>query len=107
MSYPARAEGLGKYDKYAVEMSNSSIWPIGTTLLDAATSGQSGPKSDGTEEVLYIPQSSCVSEASQSICLVSYTGHSLAGVGLTPLQRSSRYLLQSQPTGADVLYDKF
>ena len=34
---------------------------------------------------------------SPSDCLVSYPGHSL--VGVTPLQRSSRYILQPQPTG--------
>ena len=36
--------------------------------------------------------------ASQSYCLVLYPGHSF-GVVLTPLQRSSRCILEPQPTG--------
>ena len=39
-------------------MSNSSILPIDKTLSSATTSGQSGPGSNGNEEVLHIPQSS-------------------------------------------------
>ena len=35
----------------------SSIWPIDRTLSSATTAGQSGPGSDGNEEVLRIPQS--------------------------------------------------
>ena len=58
-------------------MSNSSIWPIERTLLGATTLGQSGPESDGNEGVLHIPQSSCITGASPSDCLVSYLGHSL------------------------------
>ena len=57
------------------------------------------PGSDGTEGVLRIPQSSSIAGTSLSDCLVSYTGHSLWGGGLTPLQRSSRCILQPQPTG--------
>ena len=43
-------------------MSNSSIWPI---------------DSNSNEEVLCIPQSSCITGASQSDCLVSCPGHLL------------------------------
>ena len=39
--------------------------------------GQSGPGSDGNEEILHIPQSSSITETSSSDCLVSYPGHSL------------------------------
>ena len=39
-------------------MQNSSIWPI-----DATSLGQSGPWSEGNEEVLCIPQSSSITEA--------------------------------------------
>ena len=46
-------------------------------LSGAITSGQSGPVSDGSEGVLHIPQSSSITEASPSDCLVSYPGHSL------------------------------
>ena len=42
MSYPARAEGLGKYDKCA--------------LSSAVIPGQSGPGSNGDEVMLRIPQ---------------------------------------------------
>ena len=58
-------------------MSNRSIWPIDKTLSGATTLGQRGSGSDGNEEALCIPQSSSVSEASPSDCLVSYPGHSL------------------------------
>ena len=60
--------------------------------------GQSGPGSNGNEGVLRIPQSSSTAGTSPSDCLVSYPGHSLGG-GVTPLQRSSRCILQPQPTG--------
>ena len=58
-------------------MSNSSIRPIDMTLSGATTPGQSWPGSDGNEEVLCIPQSSSITVASPSYCLVSYPGHSL------------------------------
>ena len=47
------------------------------TLSGATTPGQSGPQSDGNKEVLRIPQSSIITGASLSDCLVSYQGHSL------------------------------
>ena len=46
-------------------------------LWDATTPGQSELGSDGNEGVLRIPQSSSITEASPSDCLVSYPGHSL------------------------------
>ena len=46
------------------------------TLSGATTPGYSGPKSDGNEGVLCIPQSSSIIEASPSDCLVSYAGQS-------------------------------
>ena len=58
-------------------MSNSSIWPIDRTLSGATTPSQSGPGSDGSEGVLHITQSSSITEASSSDCLVWYPGHSL------------------------------
>ena len=58
-------------------MSNSSIWPIDWALSGATTSGQSGPRSNGNEGVLFISQSSSITWASPSDCLVSYLGHSL------------------------------
>ena len=58
-------------------MSNSSLRLIDRTLSDANTLGQSGPGSNGNERVLRIPQSSSITGASTSDCLVSYPGHSL------------------------------
>ena len=52
-------------------MSNTSTWPIGTT-----TPGQSGAESNG-KRVLQILQSSSITGASLSDCLVSCPGHSL------------------------------
>ena len=37
-----------------------SIWPIDSILSGATTLGQSEPGSDGNEEVLRIPQRSCI-----------------------------------------------
>ena len=51
-------------------MSNSSIWPTDRTLSGTITPGQSGPGSYGYEGVLCIPQSSSITEASPSDCLV-------------------------------------
>ena len=55
-------------------MSNSSIWPIDRTQSGATTPGQSGPGSDGNEGVHDISQSSSITGASLSDCLVSYPG---------------------------------
>ena len=76
-----------------------SIWLIDRTLSGATTPGQSGPGSDGNEGAIHIPQSSSITGSSPSDCLVSYSRHSLVGGGLTRRQRSSRYVLQPQPTG--------
>ena len=61
-------------------MSNSSIWPIESTLSGATTPGQSGLGSNGNEGVLCIPQSLSITGASPSDCLVSYPGHFLEWV---------------------------
>ena len=55
----------------------SSSWPMDRTLSGATTPGQSGPRSDGNEGVLCIPQSSSITGTLPSDCLVSYPGHSL------------------------------
>ena len=44
-------------------MSNSSIWPLGWILSSAITPGQSGPVTDGNEEVHRIPQISSITRA--------------------------------------------
>ena len=53
-------------------------------LSDATTAGQSGPGSDGNEEILRIPQSSSIAGTSPSDYLVTYPGHSLGGGGSYP-----------------------
>ena len=58
-------------------MFNSSIWPIDMTLSGATTPGQSGSGSNGSEGVFHIIQSSSITGASLSDCLVSYPGHSM------------------------------
>ena len=58
-------------------MSNNSTWSIDKTLSSATTLGQSGPGSNGNEGVLHIFQSSSITGALSSNCLVSYPGHSL------------------------------
>ena len=83
---------------YRVERSNRSIWHIDKTLSGATTPGQSGSGSDSNGEVFHIPQSSSITEASPSDCLVSYPGYTLGG-GLTPLQRCSRRILQPKLAG--------
>ena len=54
-----------------------SIWPIDRTLSGANTPGQSEPGTDGNKGVRQFPQSSNITEASPSDCLVSYPGHLL------------------------------
>ena len=66
-------------------MSNNSIEPIDRTLSGATIQGRSGPMSN--EGVLYIPQSSTITGASPSDCLVSYPGHLLGQRGILSLCR--------------------
>ena len=47
------------------------------TLLGSTTPSQGGPESNGNEGVLRVPQSSSITGASRSDCLVSYLGHML------------------------------
>ena len=63
--------------QFSVITQFSSIWPIDRTISSATTPGQSGPGSDGNEEVLCIPQSSSIIEAVSSDCFVPYPGHLL------------------------------
>ena len=64
-------------------MPNSSIWPIDRTQSGANTQDQRGAGGDGNEEVLSIPQSSSITGASPSNCLMDtrwtrgLAGHSL------------------------------
>ena len=60
-------------------MPNSSIWPFDRSLSGATTPSQRGPESNGNEGALIISQSSSITGASPSNCLVSYPRHSLGG----------------------------
>ena len=81
-------------------MSNTSTWHIDRMLPGATTPGQRGPGNNGNEWALYIPQSARV-RASPSAYLMSYPGNSLYWWGgLSPLQRSSRRIIQPQLTGS-------
>ena len=82
-------------------MWNSSIRPINRTQSGATTLGQSEPGSDGNEGLLRIPQSSSITEASLSYCLVSLTGHSLWES--YPSAEMQSVYSTAQPTGPVVL----
>ena len=55
-----------------------SIWPIERTLSSATTLGQSGPRTNGNEGLLWIPQIS-MAGTSLSDGLMSYPGNLLGG----------------------------
>ena len=65
------------HKSFVCTLLESSIWPIDRTLLSDSTSGESGLGSNSNEEVLDIPQSSSITGASLSDCLVPYPEHSL------------------------------
>ena len=75
-------------------MSNSTIWPINRPLSGATIPGQSGPGSDGNKVELCILQSSHITGASTSDCLVLYPGHSLGG-GVLLLSRDAVVIFYS------------
>ena len=58
-------------------MSNRSIESIDRTLSGATSQDQSGPGSDGNEEILYIPKSSSIIRALPLDYFMSYPGHLL------------------------------
>ena len=72
-------------------MQFSSILPINRTLSGATTPGQSGPRSDDSEGVLRILQSSSITRTSPSDCLVSYPGYSLGGGSYPSAEVQSMY----------------
>ena len=65
---------------HTIKKSKSSTWPIDRTLLGNTTLGPSEPGSNDNEGILRIPQSSSISGAQLSDCLMPYTGHSLGVV---------------------------
>ena len=85
--------------QFSISTQFSSIW-----LIDATTLRQSEPGYDGNKGVVYIPQNSCITGVLPSDCLGSYPGHLLGVRSLTPLQRSSRYIMQPQLTASKGRY---
>ena len=53
-----------------MSMQFSFIWPIDRTLSIATTLSQTGPRGDGNEEALSIPQSFSITGNSPPDCLV-------------------------------------
>ena len=62
---------------FSISTQFSSIWLIDRTLSDAITLSQSGHRGNGNKGELCISQSSSITEASPSHCLMSYPEHSL------------------------------
>ena len=85
--------------RFSISTQFSSILPIDRTLSGATTLSQSGPGSNSNEGVLRIPKISSITKTSPSDCSVSYQDTRCRGGGLSSLQRSSRCILQPQPTG--------
>ena len=82
-------------------MSNSSIWPIDSSLSGPTTPDQIGPGSNGNKGVLRIPQSSSITGASPSDYLMSYSEHSL-GMLLLCRDAVSVFYSQSQLGEAEI-----
>ena len=77
--------------QFSISTLFSSGWPIDRTQSGTIPSGQSGSGTVGTERVLCIRQSSCITGTLPSDCLVSYPGHwlLLLGGGVLPLCRKA------------------
>ena len=63
--------------QFSISTLFSSIQPIDRILSGTTTLSQSGHGSDGNKGILGIPQSSSITRASPSDCLVTYPGHML------------------------------
>ena len=80
--------------QFCISTQFSFIWPIDRTLSGATTLGQSAPGSNGNKGLLHIPQSSSITGASSSDCLVSHTRTLIGLAVIPPLQRCSQCILQ-------------
>ena len=81
---------------HSVYTSNSSMWPIHRTISCATTPDQRGRGGNCNEGELFIHQSSSITGASQTDCIMSYARHTF--VGLTPRKRCCQCILQHQIT---------
>ena len=71
--------------QFSISIQFSSIQPIDKALSSATTLEQSGPISNGNEEVLCIPQSSRIIGTSPSDCLVDIQDTRWWGEGVLPI----------------------
>ena len=62
--------------QFSINKQFSSTGPIDRTLSDASITGPTEHENNDNKEQLRVPQSSSISGASSSDCLVSYPGHS-------------------------------
>ena len=76
MSLNTQTKHIFQTVQFSISAEFSSIWPIDRTLSGITTTGHSGPGSDGNKGILCVPQSSSITGASPSNCLVPYLGHS-------------------------------
>ena len=72
-------------------MQFTSFQSIDRVLSGATTPGQSGPASDGNEEMFRIPQSSSITGVSPSDCVVSYQDTRLWGGSYLSAEMHSVY----------------
>ena len=79
----------------------SSIWPMDRTILGAFTLGQSGPMSDGNEEIPHIPQSFSNTYWSLTIRLFSVVSRTLLE-GVLPLSAEVQSAHSIAPADWDV-----
>ena len=68
---------LFQTNQFNISTQFSSICPIDRTLSSATTLGQSRSGNNGNKGLVCIPQSSSITGASLSGCLVLYPGHLL------------------------------
>ena len=99
LPYSAELTLLLQIIQFSIRTQLISIWPIDRTISSATTPDQSGPGSDGNEEVICIRQSFSITGTSLSDCLVLYPEKSLGARGRTSLQRCSQCILLPKPTG--------
>ena len=81
-----------------------SSYVIAMSSYDMFMSLCHGPGSNGNEKVLRIPPKRSITRVSPLDCLESYIPVTHCGRTLTPLQRSSRCILQPQPTWQIIVY---
>ena len=72
-------------------------------LSGAISPGHYGGGSNVIKAIIYIPESSSITEISPSDCLVSYTGHSLGG-GYSSVEKKSMYSAPTDCASLDLVW---